>query len=233
MAAIKGLLFDKDGTLIDFQKTWIPINRDMTLEAARGDEALAKELLIAGGQDPVTNTFIPGALLGGAGVEAIAECFARVLNDRAPPNLTGLVARHFKEGGAKYAALIDGAVEAVKSLKARDYRIGIATNDTEDGLSASLGRHSGFLELFECHFCCDSGFGAKPEPGMGLAFAAQTGLAPGQCAIIGDTLHDLEMGQRAGFGLLVGVLTGATSGSDLARLAHKVLPSVLELEEAL
>ncbi len=79
----------------------------------------------------------------------------------------------------------------------------------------------------------DSGHGAKPEPGMGLAFAKAIKLDPADCAIIGDSVHDLEMGRRAGFGLRVGVLTGVSFREDLASHADVVLDSMLELSEFL
>ena len=41
MADIKGILFDKDGTLVDFQKTWFAIGDRLALQAAGGDRALA------------------------------------------------------------------------------------------------------------------------------------------------------------------------------------------------
>lgn len=233
MSDIRGILFDKDGTLLDFYGTWIPINREIAREAAGGDEALARTLLRTGGQDPDTDLLAYGALLAGAGVEAIADCFASVLKDKTPANLPAIVARHFREGGAKYATLISGVADVLSALKSKNYRMGVATNDTLDGLAASLGKHDGLLDYFEFHYCCDSGFGAKPEPGMGLAFAEHTGLDPISCAIIGDTMHDLEMGHRAGFGLKIGVLTGPARREDLARHADIVLPSVREIESAL
>ncbi|MGE0022443.1 MAG: HAD family hydrolase [Hyphomicrobium sp.] len=233
MPEIKGLLFDKDGTILDFYKTWVPINRDIAMEAAGGNFALAAELLRAGGHDPETDIIAPGAVLAAAGVEAIAECFAEVLRERAPADLLAIVIRNFRDGGGKYAELIEGAPDTLESLAADGYRIGLATNDTVDGLTASLGRFAGLARRFEFSYGCDSGYGAKPEPGMGLAFAAATGLAPAACAIVGDSMHDLEMGRRAGFGLRVGVLTGSSRRQDLEPHADLVLGSVLELRDAI
>jgi phosphoglycolate phosphatase len=47
--------------------------------------------------------------------------------------------------------------------------------------------------------------------------------------MVGDTLADLLMGQRAGAGLKVGVLTGAGDRTLLDRHADVVLPSIGEI----
>jgi len=233
MPVIKGLLFDKDGTILDFYKTWVPINRAMALDAAGGDEELARALLRAGGHDPDTNLIEPRAILGASSVEAIAECFAAQLENTTPSEMVPLIAKHFREGGGKYAVIIEGAIEKLQSLRERGYHIGLATNDTEDGLRASLGRFDGLIELFDFLVGCDSGHGSKPLPGMGIAFAKAIGHSPSACAIIGDTAHDLEMGRLAGFGLRIGVLTGSNRREDLAPHADHVLESILELDSIL
>ena len=64
-------------------------------------------------------------------------------------------------------------------------------------------------------------------------FRAATGLAAAEVAVVGDNLHDLEMGRAAGAGLLVGVLTGTSLREDLADHAHHVLDSIAGLEELL
>ena len=233
MNQITGLLFDKDGTILDFYKTWVPINRKMALDAAGGDLALSAEVLRAAGQDPDTNIVTPGTVLAGGGVEVIAAAFAEALKDRAPPNLIDIISTNFRDGGAEHAILIEGALEHMTALGLSGYRLGMATNDTVEGLEASIGKFSGLREVFEFRVGCDSGHGAKPEPGMGLAFARALGVDPSSCAIIGNSMHDLEMGKRAGFGLLIGVLTGPAFREDLEPHADVVIDSILELAKVL
>jgi phosphoglycolate phosphatase len=84
------------------------------------------------------------------------------------------------------------------------------------------------LESFDFIAGYDSGFGGKPAPGQLLAFCEQTGLAPSQCAMVGDSLHDLEAGRTAGM-TTVGVLTGPAPRDELAPHADVVLPSIAEL----
>ncbi|RVQ15000.1 HAD family hydrolase, partial [Sinorhizobium meliloti] len=49
---IAGILFDKDGTLLDYVKSWVPVNYELARIAAKGNESLARVLLQAGGMDP-------------------------------------------------------------------------------------------------------------------------------------------------------------------------------------
>lgn len=233
MKRISGLLFDKDGTLLDFYRTWVPINRQMALDAAGNDPELAATLLRAGGHDPDTDVVEPGAVLSAAGVIGIVACFADVLGERAPADLEDIVMRNFREGGAKHATLIEGVEAQISVLHASGYRLGLATNDTKAGLHASLSRFGNLLDWFEFGVGCDSGHGTKPEPGMAIAFAEAIGADPSTCAMIGDTVHDLETGRRAGFGLRVAVLTGPSRREDLEPHADIVLDSVLDLADAL
>ena len=62
-----------------------------------------------------------------------------------------------------------------------------------------------------------------------LAFCAACDLAPERVLMVGDTRADLEMGRRAGCGLVVAVLTGGASAAALAPYADHVLRDVGEL----
>ncbi len=225
---IRGVLFDKDGTLLDYDKTWAPINRRVALVAARGDERLADALMRAGGFDPVSGRVVPGSVMAAGTNDEIAACFAAILGARSPSGLAALVSDIFAAGGAETAVLIDGVREAVLALKAKGLKVGVATNDTESGMRASLAR-VGMLDDFDALLAADSGHGAKPGAGMGLAFAAATGLAPTALAMVGDATHDLEMAKAAGYGMKVAVLSGTATAADLAPYADILLPSVREL----
>ena len=225
---IRGILFDKDGTLLDYWKTWLPINRTIAMFAAGGDAQLAAELLRAGGHEPDTDAVTPGTVLAAGSHDEIADVFAGVLKQRTPPNLAMHIERLFREGGAKHSVLIDGVADVVRQLKARGVTVGVATNDSIGGLEASLAPHD-LLGDFTFLAGCDSGYGAKPEPGMALAFCEVAGLRPGEVAIVGDAVHDLEMGRRAGLGLKVGITTGTSPRSELEAHADVVIEGLGEL----
>jgi len=226
--AIKGILFDKDGTIVDYWRTWLPINREVALFAAAGDRALADELLRLGGQDPATGRVAAGSPLAVGSVADIADTFAAHPGVKAPSNFLAEIDRIFSAGGARHSELVDGARETIAELKRRGLRLGIATNDSIGGLEASLGRHD-ILGLFDFTAGCDSGFGAKPDPRMVLAFCAAVDLAPREVAMVGDAVSDLAMGRAAGVGLAIGVLGGTSERDDLDGYADLILDSINEL----
>ncbi len=225
--AIRGILFDKDGTLVDYRRTWVPINREVASYAAGGDAIVAAELLRRNGHDPVTNRITAGSVLAAGSVAEIAEAFAEQLGDRAPPGLEAGIARIFRERGAD-AVLIDGVTASLAELRRRGFRLGVASNDSHAGLCASLGA-GGLLALCDFVAGSDSGFGAKPDPRMALGFCRAVALAPNEIAVVGDAVHDLAMARAAGAALAVGVLSGTSAREDLAALADVILDSVNDL----
>jgi phosphoglycolate phosphatase len=226
--AIRGLLFDKDGTIIDYWRTWVPVNRQAALYAAHGDAALACELLRLGGHEPDTDRITPGAPLAAGDFMDIALAFAAHPEVAPAEQLVAGIARIFVAGGAAHTTLIDGAHAALIDLHRRGFRLGIASNDSVAGIEASLAQHD-VLHLFDLVAGADSGFGSKPGPGMVHAFCAAVALAPAEIAVIGDAVHDLAMGRAAGVGLTIGVLSGTSVHEDLAALADLIVVDVGEL----
>ena len=96
---IKAILFDKDGTLIDYHATWAPVNRAVALKVAQGDKGLADRLLTVGGHDPVTDRIGSGTLLGAGTNEEIAAGWQELVKDAWPQTapLADYVNRCFSE----------------------------------------------------------------------------------------------------------------------------------------
>jgi phosphoglycolate phosphatase len=112
----------------------------------------------------------------------------------------------------------------LSALRGRGLRLGVATNDSEAPARQHLANH-GITDCFDFISGYDSGHGAKPGPGMCLAFASQLGLDPARVAMVGDSRHDLEAGRAAGM-RVVAVLTGVARREDLEPHADVVLPDI-------
>lgn len=225
---MRAILFDKDGTIIDYWRTWLPINEKVAMFAAGGDGKLAAELLTLAGQDPATGRITPGSPLAAGGIGDIAAAFAIHPAVSSAAALEPGIDRIFAEGGAAHSVLIPQARETLQTLKARGFALGIATNDSEAGLRASLASHD-VLPLLDFSAGCDSGWGAKPGPGMVQAFARAIGQPPDAVVVVGDAIHDISMGRAAGAGCTVAVLSGTSTLDDFEGLADIVLDSVADM----
>jgi phosphoglycolate phosphatase len=233
---IRAVLFDKDGTLIDFHLTWMtPYSAAASELAAEARvPSLAAALMTAGGYDHASGSFVADSPLASGTNRTIARHWLPLLAEAGMRTEPDLLARRLDEIFARTLtpAPVPGVHGLLARLAARGLALGVATMDTEasahDTLAElDLGEHLGFV----CG--CDSGHGEKPEPGMVHAFAAHAGLPPASIVMVGDSPRDLAMGRAAGAGLCVGVLTGASPREALAPLADHVLDTVLGLEALL
>jgi phosphoglycolate phosphatase len=91
--------------------------------------------------------------------------------------------------------LYPGAAELLNGLKARGWRIAMATGKSRRGVEAIIEMH-GWADLFETTHCSDDGPG-KPHPAMLQAAMGALGKLPGETVMVGDTAHDLRMARAA------------------------------------
>lgn len=225
IAQIRGLLFDKDGTLLDFNRTWFDVVMRLAQTVAPGDED-ARQLVEAGGYDWNTGRFRSGSVVAAGTVADLVDLWHPPGSDadRAAQVATfeRLALAHVRP------VPVPGLQATLETLASGSYRLGIATNDSEAGARQSVVA-LGLASLFDAVIGYDSVPRPKPSPDQLLLFARQSGLAPTAIAMIGDNPHDLEMAHAAGAGLAIGVLTGNSSRADLAPLAHPVLDSITDL----
>ncbi|MBT5193421.1 MAG: HAD family hydrolase [Rhodospirillaceae bacterium] len=225
---IRGILFDKDGTLLDYDATWVPINRKAARLVANGDDRLAMELLRLGGQDDGSATVASGSVLAAGTTVELAALWARHAPAHGFADLTAALDDIFQREGAVHAAPVSGLVDTLRRLETQGLILGVATSDSEAGALATLEPFD-VLQYFDFVAGYDSGFGPKPEPGMVLAFCRAAGLSPEEVMVVGDNRHDMEMGARGKVGLRVGVLTGTSRHEELAPLADHVLTNIAEI----
>jgi len=134
-----------------------------------------------------------------------------------------------------YRIAVDSAVPTAalvplfERLRARGLALGVASNDSEATTAATLA-HLGVLNLVRFVAGYDSGHGAKPGPGMLVAFARAVGCDPVEVAVVGDAPADLLMARAGGAGLAVAVAGGVTPAAALCDLADVVVASVTDVE---
>ena len=231
VSGIKAILFDKDGTLIDFEATWGPVNQQIGLLAAGGDANFAKLILDRCGVDATTGKTLAESPLAIAAADEIADALIEAGSRLSKVNLIDGLHKLFV-GAARNAVPLTGLQPLFAKLKSNGFKIGIASSDSAEAVAATINALAlGPLVDFQCGY--DSGFGPKPQPGMIHGFCDALGLQPFQIAMVGDSSHDLGMGKAAGAGLTIGVLTGTGTHEILAPLADVLIPSIADLPAVL
>ena len=223
-AMIKGLLFDKDGTLFDFQQSWGGWAYDLIMTLVADDGASFDRLTDVLGYDAENRVFFPHSLVIAGTARDQAEALAPHLPGRDLDALEVWLAQ-----AARNAAMVPAVPlrPLLGDFLQAGLALGVATNDAEAAARRQL-ELAEITDLFAYIAGYDSGHGAKPHPGMCLGFARALDLDPAACVMVGDSLHDLDAGRAAGM-RVVGVLTGVAGMDDLAPHADVVLRDIGQL----
>ena len=226
--SIRGILFDKDGTLIEVNDTWLPIYRRMLSDLFETDSDGADTLLEAAGLDRATDTFKPGSILAAGTTRQLVAIWWPGL-DEAGIEEKARILDH------DYAPLVKAALKPLMALepvfaelKAMGMRLGVATNDSHVSATSHMS-HIGIIEHFDSIIAADTVEVPKPSGDMIRRFAAITGLHAAEIAMVGDNSHDMEEARNGGAGLAIAVLSGNAKRHDIAHLADHTIASVAEL----
>jgi phosphoglycolate phosphatase len=222
---IKGVLFDKDGTLIDVTGTWVPAYREILDELFPG---CAEEKLIAAGYDRQLGKFRAGSILAGGTTRDLVEVWWPGLSVAETEDKIRLLDVGYRGVAQKHLKGLMPLEPVLSPLRQRGMKLGVATNDSERSARHHL-EEIGVAHFFDAIIGADSVARPKPAGDMIALFASRAALAPEQIAMVGDNPHDIETARNGGAGLAIGVLTGNADRHDIAHLADHVVASVADL----
>jgi phosphoglycolate phosphatase len=228
------VVFDKDGTLIDFHAMWGGWAEELgrRLDGATR-RPVAGDVFATIGFDAAGGRVLAGAPLAVATMAEIRETVAAVVRRWCPSVAAArraVDAAWFEPDPVATAVPTADLATLFAALVGSGRTIAVATTDDRAPTEATL-RGLGIRGSVAALACGDDGVGVKPDPAMLLALCATVGIPPERCATVGDTPADLAMGRAAGAGRVVAVLSGVGGRDELAPLADAVLGSVAELLE--
>jgi len=224
LSSIRGLLFDKDGTLFDFEKTWNSWTSKILTEVSKQSNVSISALADAIDFDLKTGKLLPQSIVIAGTHRQVTAALHTKLSNWDFEHLESYLLDYVIETRQYEVVPLQ---KYFRKLKSEGLLLGVMTNDAERGAQAHLAA-AGIFDLLDFVAGSDTGFGCKPAPEPLLAFAKITGLKPDEIAMVGDSLHDLQAAQAAGM-MRIAVLTGLATEDKLKKHADLVLPSIAYL----
>jgi phosphoglycolate phosphatase-like HAD superfamily hydrolase len=236
------VIFDKDGTLIDFAGLWAYYTTSAvealmaSLEDGDGatlpNEKMRADLYEILGYEPATNYFDSQSPVVTAPLPTLYTLAAGVLYRHGWGWLDAELQVQRTFVPVMNAPLPRERVRATThlptlfgALRSAGVQIAVITSDDRAPTLAAL---TWLNAIDDVSFiaCADDGYPYKPAPEAIWAACEATGVSPSQTVMVGDSTTDMLMGERAGVGLRVAVLTGMMGMPVLAPLADVVMDSI-------
>lgn len=233
---LKGIIFDKDGTLFDYKQVWEGtlhelINASLNALNRGDDQQLHEELLLLLGISP-TGTNPRGLLFSPSKIKIFFRFWWFSLKNHL--NMYRLVKAYMafmktngRETALKTIDSLDFSVQQnlFAKLKAHGYVIGLVTNDTSAAGHLYL-QHMGLDSFVDFLRGRDDPGRTKPSPASFKEFCKEFSLTSQEVVMVGDSRADFLYAKRAKAGYSIAVLWGSNDKKRLNRMADKVCPTI-------
>ncbi|MDP1512520.1 HAD family hydrolase [Paenibacillus sp. CMAA1739] len=239
----RGILFDKDGTLLDFIQLWGPWARSIL-------DMMEQHLAVAGagftmekgnvlgtvhdqegrviGYDP------SGPLAMGTVDESTGVLAWQLYTAGIPWNEAVQLVREFNKTAMadvrrqRAAKVFSGLRTLLEQSRRAGMKLAVVTSDSTEAAQEHL-EWMGLTSYFDVIIGHDRVTYGKPDPEMAEKACELLGLSPMDVVVIGDSNGDMQMGKRAGVRLAIGFAPEPERSRHLLD-ADKVVRGYEELE---
>ncbi len=204
---IRGVLFDKDDTLLDLATFWLaPIRHtvDFALRelGQENNTPLRHALEEACGFDGET-LIAESPVVAGTNADVIGAMMA-VLAERGITTENDVLFARLCETYLEYACLRDGTAQptgnlhaVLDALHAQNIFTGVATSDSYASTIHALEK-MGIANKIDAVFTADRIAHPKPAPDMAEHFCTRFALTANEVAMVGDSAGDMQFARNAG-----------------------------------
>jgi phosphoglycolate phosphatase len=231
------VIFDKDGTLIDFKETWITIIQNL-FNAIDAYQPMTKTLKAR--IEDALGIYIGKRQIDGYGPLAMgtfSECNALLTYclyregrrwDEAQ-HIVDIVGKEVfsSEKREQSVRAAPGAIKLLKMLKSRGITTAVATNDKQSDALIDM-EFIGASAYIDLVVGADSVENAKPAPDMVNMICSRFGKSSKKSILIGDTIMDALLGKNSGVMLTIGI-SGIVPREVLAAHVDVVISSLEDI----
>ncbi|ATH60996.1 MULTISPECIES: HAD family hydrolase [Staphylococcus] len=228
---MKWILFDKDGTIIYFDRSWMKIGLQLVedfMEKYKEDINNIDESYAYLGV--VDGEIQPGTIMASGALDEMVKAFCKIANQDvtqwAQQRSQTLVDNRVPEN-----VLVEGINETLETLQQRGYKMGIVTSDSKKGVEQFL-EYTQFERFFDIVISTEADAVEKPNPEVLNSLFYRYEVDPKDVAIVGDTANDIQTGVNAQLGLKIAVLTGVGLEEEFAK-ADYIFDNVNDIVDVL
>ena len=221
---VDALLFDKDGTLFDFQSSWGAATLQFLKILSDGDLNTLKKLANALNFDLNKKLFYPGSIfIAGTTNETIAA-LEPIIPKKSKDHI---LSAHLQAYANQKQIPVKNLYNTLLNLFQSGYQMTIATNDLIEPTNIQL-KDANIMDFFSAILGSDSGYGAKPNPSQLIELQKRMRLKPQEIVMVGDSTHDMRAAKSAGFRSFA-VLTGVASREELKQYSEAIFEDITYL----
>ena len=236
---VDGVIFDKDGTLVDFRRGYrmICAMRAKLMTAQYGvPSKLAQKAVEICGIALDTGLVDPQGPLCQTSIDDQVVMIANILyQNRYSWNESREIAREILRHADQAVDLNEAARpvpflrECLMKLKSNGFRIALVTIDESVRTKQVLDqlRIRDFFEVVVTRECVRQ---TKPDPEAVYYVSRHLGVSPSRLIVVGDTVVDMQMGRAAGVAMTVGILNAATPSSVIQTSADMMIDSLSNIK---
>ena len=228
------IIFDKDGTLIDFDAFWVTVSikalEDVLRTLNRTDIPLSEILEAFGVQDGVTE--IDGVLckgtyeqMGGIVHDILCKYGCELSRSETIALVIDAYNRNAEAGEVK--PICPDLFEVLTELKKRNKKLAVVTTDNEQ-ITLKCLKKLGIYELFDKIYTDDGNTPTKPNPYCAIDFEALSGVKRERMIMVGDTMTDVKFARNAGIAVIC-VAKTEKNRAILSPVADAVVPDLSAL----
>lgn len=199
---MKGIIFDKDGTLLDFEAFWLPVTDGVLKDLAHkfcvpaaAEETAKQKIGIHGGKVGKNSVLCAGTYAQMS--EIVRTVFSQFGTETAEKEMYRELCSAFEANmfRGEVVPTTPNLRELLQSLKTQGVKLFVATTDNLSITSVCL-KKLGIEDLFDGVFTDGAGYPPKPDPYIIERITKEYFVPRDNLMMVGDTCTDLQFARN-------------------------------------
>ncbi len=202
------IVFDKDGTLIDFDAFWVNVSISavkQVLKLTGKEEINIKKILNAFGVESGV-TDIDGILCKGTYEDlgiALYDILKKYGYERTPKEIVDMLTNAYKNNSnsGDIKPTCTDIKGVLSKFKTEGRKLVVVTTDNYE-ITYKCLEELGIKEFFDAVFADDGTIPTKPDPSCILEYCKADGTSIDKAVMVGDTMTDVQFARNAGMNVI-------------------------------